>query len=318
MGNINDAELKIEQGPREAQLLFAAENGRVDKLRALLAQKDVNIDCANSSAVTALFLAAKEGHEECVRLLLDAGASVDGIGVVQNALTPLWVATYAGHKNCVHRLVLAGANLNTKFPETPLFIASREGRADCLKILIEAGSCVNVKNNRGQNPLHIACSEVHETCVELLANTDCDLDAMDQSGCTPLHHLCINAPDGHRSVKVLLQMGADVNISSKSWNHATSLHFCSQLGKLQNITLLLNYGANMYIKDKCGLTARDRAKKHPECEEVLLKHEERPPRLLQLCCWTLREVLGTQGLERVHELPIPNNLQKFLVQQCFS
>lgn len=68
-------------------------------------------------------------------------------------------------------------------------------------------------------------------------------------------------------------MGADVNISSKSWNHATSLHFCSQLGKLQNIRLLLNYGANMYIKDKCGLTARDRAKKHPECEEVLLKHE---------------------------------------------
>lgn len=68
-------------------------------------------------------------------------------------------------------------------------------------------------------------------------------------------------------------MGADVNISSKSWNNATSLHFCSQLGKLQNIRLLLNYGANMYIKDKCGLTARDRAKKHPECEEMLLKQE---------------------------------------------
>ena len=25
---------------------------------------------------------------------------------------------------------------------------------------------------------------------------------MDHSGCTPLHHACINAPDGHRSVKV--------------------------------------------------------------------------------------------------------------------
>lgn len=29
----------------------------------------------------------------------------------------------------------------------------------------------------------------------------------------------------------------------------------------------------MYIKDKFGLTARDRAKKHPECEEMLLKQE---------------------------------------------
>lgn len=170
MGNINDAEATIERKPKEAQLLHAAENGRVDKLNALLAQKDVEVDCPNSSAVTALFLAAKEGHDECLRLLLEAGACVNGIGVVEDALSPLWVATYAGHKNCVERLVEAGANLNTRFPETPLYIAAREGRADCLKILIEAGSCVNVRNNRGQNPLHIACSEVHESCVELLVS----------------------------------------------------------------------------------------------------------------------------------------------------
>lgn len=170
MGNVNDIETNIERKPKEAQLLYAAENGRVDKLNALLAQKDVVVDSPNSSAVTPLFLAAKEGHDECVRLLIEAGASVDGIGVVANALTPLWVATYAGHKNCVKRLVAAGANLNTKFPETPLFIAAREGRADCLKILIEAGSCVNVTNSRGQNPLHIACSEVHESCIELLVS----------------------------------------------------------------------------------------------------------------------------------------------------
>lgn len=313
MGNVNDVEETIEQRPKEAQLLYAAENGRVEKLCALLAEKEVNVDCANSSAVTALFLAAKEGHEECVRLLLESGASVDGIGVVQNALSPLWVATYAGHKNCVQRLVLAGANLNTKFPETPLVIAAREGRADCLKILIEAGGCVNVRNGRGQNPLHIACSEVRETCVELLANTECELDAMDQSGCTPLHHACINAPDGHKSVKVLVQMGADVNISSKSWNHATSLHFCSQDGKSQNVKLLLKYGANVFIKDKCGLTARDRARKHPECEKMLLEQEEKPSRLLHLCCWTLRGVLGTKGLKRVHELPLPHSLQRFLL-----
>ena len=170
MGNINEVEEKIDRKPKEAQLLYAAENGQFEKLSSILADKDVQIDSPNSSAVTALFLAAKEGHDECLRLLLEAGACVNGIGV-QNALSPLWVATHAGHKNCVERLVAAGANLNTKFPETPLYIASREGKADCLKILIEAGSCVNVRNNRGQNPLHIACSEVHESCVELLVST---------------------------------------------------------------------------------------------------------------------------------------------------
>ena len=38
----------------------------------------------------------------------------------------------------------------------------------------------------------------------LKVNTECELDAIDQSGCTPLHHACINAPDGHRSVKVVI------------------------------------------------------------------------------------------------------------------
>ena len=38
-------------------------------------------------------------------------------------------------------------------------------------------------------------------------NTECELDAIDQSGCTPLHHACINAPDGHRSVKVGVSIG---------------------------------------------------------------------------------------------------------------
>lgn len=313
MGNISDVEKTIERKPKEAQLLYAAENGQVDKLQALLSEKEVQVDCPNSSAVTALFLAAKEGHDECLRLLLEAGAKVNGIGLGNTALTPLWVATYAGHKNCVERLVKAGADLNTKFPETPLFIAAREGKADCLKILIEAGSNVNVKNNRGQNPMHIACSEVHESCVELLANTECELDAIDQSGCTPLHHACINAPDGHSSVKMLVQMGAAVNISSRCWNHATSLHYCSQLGKIENVKLLIKYGANVFIKDKCGQTARDRAQKYPECEKLLQQQEARPSSLLQLSCWSLRGTLGTKGLKKVHELPIPLTLKQFLL-----
>ena len=68
-------------------------------------------------------------------------------------------------------------------------------------------------------------------------------------------------------------MGAEVNISSRSWNHATSLHFCSQLGKMENLKLLLKYGANVFLKDKCGHTAKDRAQKHPECEKILQEQE---------------------------------------------
>lgn len=72
---------------------------------------------------------------------------------------------------------------------------------------------------------------------------------------------------------MLIKKGAAVNISSRSWNHATSLHYCSQLGKLENLKLLLKYGANVFIKDKAGHTARERAQKHPECEKILQEQE---------------------------------------------
>ena len=79
-------------------------------------------------------------------------------------------------------------------------------------------------------------------------------------------------------------MGAAVNISSRSWNHATSLHFCSQLGKMENLKLLLKYGANVFLKDKCGHTARERAQKHPECEKILQEQEGKFEVLTSLQC----------------------------------
>ena len=42
---------------------------------------------------------------------------------------------------------------------------------------------------------------------------------------------------------------------------------------MENLKLLLKYGANVFLKDKCGHTARDRAQKHPECEKILQEQE---------------------------------------------
>lgn len=90
-------------------------------------------------------------------------------------------------------------------------------------------------------------------------------------------------------------MGAAVNISSRSWNHATSLHFCSQLGKLENLKLLLKYGANVFIKDKCGHTARDRAQKHPECEKILQEQEGKSQKSCLVCSVLLSFINITFG-----------------------
>lgn len=171
MGNVNDSDVLIEQKPKSAQLLYAAENGKLDFLEEILKDTLVDIDAVNSSALTPLVLASKEGHSDCVKALLEAGAKVDGVGEKNTALTPIWIATYSGHEECVDYLLQAGANLDSKFPVTPLYIASREGRSGCLQLLINAGSNLEVRNNRSQTPLIVACKGQHLQCVESLVSS---------------------------------------------------------------------------------------------------------------------------------------------------
>lgn len=172
MGNINYAEATIEKKPKDTQLLFAAENGNTEKLKALVAESNGCVDPPNSRAFTPLFLAAKQGHEECVRTLLEAGAKVDGIGRDVKNLTPLWVATFAGHDGCVKLLIDAGANLSVGYPRDPIHVATQEGRVNCLKLLLDAGGHVHETGNveRLSTPLHASCEMGHWECTILLVS----------------------------------------------------------------------------------------------------------------------------------------------------
>lgn len=178
MGNVVDTHTIVKERPKATQLFHAAQTGNIHLLKSLLSENSsgekLDVDTVNSSALTALVLAAKEGHAECVKLLLNAGAKVDGVAEGNHALTPIWMATYAGHKECVKLLIESGANLNSKHPETPLYIAAREGRTECLRLLVDAGSDLEVRNNTGQTPLCVACRENQKDSIELLVRHSTD------------------------------------------------------------------------------------------------------------------------------------------------
>ncbi|RYG45527.1 ankyrin repeat domain-containing protein, partial [archaeon] len=54
------------------------------------------------------YLACQEGHDACVRALLDTGANVEA--VAKNGRTPLRAARSSGHAACVRALLYAGAH----------------------------------------------------------------------------------------------------------------------------------------------------------------------------------------------------------------
>ena len=77
MGNVQEVFETSDFPPLDVQLLRAAEYGDVDHLQQLLERhkngEDFNIDVTSNYLWTPLFMAAKQGHADCVQLLLEAG-----------------------------------------------------------------------------------------------------------------------------------------------------------------------------------------------------------------------------------------------------
>ena len=97
------------------------------------------MDQANNDGATPLSMAAQNGHERCVELLLAKGAAVDQ---ANNAgTTPLWVAAGMGREKCVQRLLEAGAEVDKATPfGTPLSGATKNGHENCAALLRAAGA----------------------------------------------------------------------------------------------------------------------------------------------------------------------------------
>ncbi|TVU30035.1 hypothetical protein EJB05_21637 [Eragrostis curvula] len=69
---------------------------------------------------------------------------------------PLVTAVYAGSLSCVKLLIEAGADVQGVVKETPLMVAAANGLTDILKCLVQAGADPNVHDCLGQTPVEIA------------------------------------------------------------------------------------------------------------------------------------------------------------------
>jgi hypothetical protein len=94
-------------------LILAAFNGHVDSIQRLLSIGSVEIDKGSSHhGETAVLVAARRGHAECVLLLVQHGCDLNK--PTGEGLTPLVVASAAGHKDIVSLLAQHGARGDDK------------------------------------------------------------------------------------------------------------------------------------------------------------------------------------------------------------
>ena len=101
---------QLKQAPN-AQLLNAAQNGKLDQVRSLISQAtDVNV--RDEYGWTPLLWAAMNGYTDIVQVLLAAGANPNTRN--KYGWTPLMWAAGQGYSEIVRSLIASGARLNAQ------------------------------------------------------------------------------------------------------------------------------------------------------------------------------------------------------------
>lgn len=260
------------------RLFLAAGQGDTELVKKLM-KEGADIHATNSmNQWTPLHHAAIRGHEDCLMLLLKAGAKVnqpDRFG-----RTPLYWAAFNSHTECVKMLLKAKADAKSADSDnrTALYWAAERGNADCVKMLIKAGADIEQCGTKGRpryingedlrehySPLYWTALWGHADCMKLLIEAGADVNKDTNS--RPALHLA--AQGGYADcVKLLLEAGADVNKVAKFDEH-TPLYYAAWEGHEECVRLLLNAPGIDVNKDKATLSDAIR-NGHTACVRLLL------------------------------------------------
>lgn len=229
------------------ELLAAATIGHVPSLRTIL-EKPQHPD----GGPGALHAAARYGHAEAVRLLLQAGAWQDQPG--RYDATPLLEAAEHGTLQVARILVDAQSDLNQMGlgRTTPLLAACERGHLSMAQLLVERGANKECADARGVTPLLAAagfCGSL--PLVELLLDAKASCNVLDTDGKTPLR---LAAGMGHADVVQCLLTTDDVDVDARDALGATPLWAAARNGRVRVTQLLLQHRAEKDARDIDGET----------------------------------------------------------------
>lgn len=208
-------------------LIHDAKRGSIGGVRVLL-DGGADPNYVHPDGNTALSVAVSMGRIDIAEVLLNAGASVDGPRIDHHngdAPAPLLSAVHGKDLNMVKLLLEAGANVNAKNlnGSTVVWYAALHGLVDILKALLAAGA--------DQESIDGVSSGYHPL-LDALYSWDIE------------------------GAKILINAGANVNVSNNGWTPLLGAGFCEpDEPPLDVVRLLIDRGADVNARDSGGCSA---------------------------------------------------------------
>jgi len=211
-----------------------------------------------------IVVAAKNGNEAMVQLLLSHGAAVDGRSNDGDGRTALSCAVESGFMTVCRTLVAHGADVNAKDNSnngpTPLQVAVERGQLSAAEFLITNKAEVNVRNGNGMTPLTSAVMAGETDMVKLLLDHRADANFETEPPNGPRSPLSFAVEYKHPQIaQLLLDHGAKPNAADFRGDTAL-LEAVGQGNTDRNqenmdmIRLLIEHGADVNVKDNSGST----------------------------------------------------------------
>jgi ankyrin repeat protein len=180
-------------------------------------------------------LPGEEAANEIVRLLVDAGANLEGLDRPIDRLQG-WAA---------------------KMYKPPLALAAQYGKLEALRFLLERGADPNGADYDYMTVLHYAVHNGQVEAARILIAAGANLEAVFAVySQTPLLS-AIYAPDARayapELVRLLVESGADINKTDKRGD--SPLFWAVNEGRLDLVQLLIELGADVHHQNPDGLSA---------------------------------------------------------------
>ena len=232
-------------------LMFAAEDGNTETVKALLADERVDPNIVNFWGETALTIAVEEGREDVVNALLDDKRV--GIVAIVRAATKIATNIAAGHAEnaadmdrqvmmerryveILARLLEGTRNIEeTEKNEkkmTSLLIAADFGHTIMVEMLLNAGANPNTRDSYQNTAILLAADHGHMDVYQLLLNAGANPTDANGIGNTPLHAAVINS-----RYEMLMELLTDkrVNINAVNKQKKTPLMCAVEVCGKENI-----------------------------------------------------------------------------------